>query len=328
MTEPVRRFEPLWQLALRRLALLPILLLLVSVIIFVLLHVGRGDPAMDYLRLSGITPTDQALMEARHRLGLDLPLVQQYGRWLWGALHLDFGTSFISGEPVLAMLLDYLPATLSLVAVALVVTAIFSVALGLLAGSYPDRWPDHLVRFIAFLGVSMPNFWLGFLMVLLFSVWLEWLPPMGYGGPLHFVMPAMAISLMTISINARMLRTSLLEARTQRHVHYARLRGLSSGRQLRAHVLPHALLPLLTASGMAIGELIGGAFVIENIFAWPGVGRLAVEAIHNRDFPVLQCFTLLMTLVYVLANLGVDVVHAWLDPRIRRHRVTPSGDMT
>lgn len=325
MTEPVRRFEPLWQLALRRLALLPVLLLLVSVIIFVLLHVGRGDPAMDYLRLSGITPTDQALMEARHRLGLDLPLVQQYGHWLWGALHLNFGTSFISGEPVLAMLLDYLPATLSLVAVALVVTVIFSVALGLLAGSYPDRWPDHLVRLIAFLGVSMPNFWLGFLMVLLFSVWLEWLPPMGYGGPLHFVMPAMAISLMTISINARMLRTSLLEARAQRHVHYARLRGLSAGRQLRAHVLPHALLPLLTASGMAIGELIGGAFVIENIFAWPGVGRLAVEAIHNRDFPVLQCFTLLMTLVYVLANLSVDVVHAWLDPRIRRHRVTSSG---
>lgn len=322
MSDPRRakRFEPLWKLALRRLALLPLLLLAVSLIIFLLLHLGRGDPALDYLRLSGISPTDQAIAVAHHQLGLDLPLWQQYGRWLWQALHLDFGTSFISGRSVLTEMLDYLPATLSLVAVAMILTVAMSLTLGLWAGTHPDGLPDQLVRLIAFFGVSMPNFWVGFLLVLVFSIWLDWLPPMGFGGPAHFVLPALAISLMTISINARLLRTSLAEVARQRHVQYARLRGLSRGRVMLAHVLPHAVLPLLTASGMAIGELIGGAFVIESIFAWPGVGRLAVDAIHNRDFPVLQCFTLLMTLVYVLANLGVDLLHAWLDPRVRRQR--------
>ncbi|WP_240612364.1 nickel ABC transporter permease subunit NikB [Salinicola lusitanus] len=315
-----RRFESLWQIALRRLALMPLLLLAVSLIIFLLLHLGRGDPALDYLRLSGISPTDQAVAAARHQLGLDLPLWQQYAHWLLQALQLDFGTSFISGRPVLTVMLEHLPATLALVAVALVVTVVASLVLGLWAGLHPGRWPDQLVRLVAFLGVSMPNFWIGFLLVLVFSIWLDWLPPMGYGGPLHFVMPALAISVMTISINARMLRMSMVETASQRHVHYARLRGLSRRRVVLAHQLPGALLPLLTASGMAIGELIGGAFVIENIFAWPGVGRLAVDAIQNRDFPVLQCFTLLMTLVYVLANLGVDLVHAWLDPRVRRRR--------
>ncbi|MCM5704425.1 nickel ABC transporter permease subunit NikB [Larsenimonas salina] len=319
-----RRFEPLWRLAGRRLALIPLLMLIVSLAMFVLLHLGRGDPALDYLRLSGIAPSEQAVATVRHQLGLDLPLWQQYGQWLWNALHLDFGTSYITGRPVLAELFNYLPATLWLVAVAFCVTVIFSVLLGVIAGSYPERLPDHLVRAVAFLGVSLPNFWLAFLMVLVFSIWLKWLPPMGYGGPSHFVLPAIAISVMTISINARLLRTSLVEVAGQRHVHYARLRGLSPSRRLRAHILPHALLPLLTASGMAIGELIGGAFVIENIFAWPGVGRFAVEAIHNRDFPVLMCFTLLMTLVYVLANLGVDLVHAWIDPRVRRRTQGPA----
>jgi nickel transport system permease protein len=143
------------------------------------------------------------------------------------------------------------------------------------------------------------------------------LPPFGRGGIDHLIMPAITVALMSLSINARLLRTSMLDAAGQRHVLYARLRGLSEMRVTGNHILRNALLPIVTAAGMHIGELIGGTLVIENIFAWPGVGRYAVAAIYNRDFPVLQCFTLLMTCIFVLCNLGIDILYAWLDPRVR-----------
>ncbi|MBH3438097.1 nickel ABC transporter permease subunit NikB [Pseudomonas luteola] len=300
-----------------RLALLIPILLAVSLLVFVLLHMGRGDPALDYLRLSQIPPTDAALAEARHTLGLDRPLVEQYLMWLWRALHLDFGASFVTGRPVLDDLLYYLPATLQLGGTALAVTLLVSLPLGIWAARRPGGWPDQLVRFIAFFGVSMPNFWLAFLMVALFSVTLGWLPPMGRGGIAHLVMPVLAVALMSLSINARLLRASLLEASGQRHVLYARLRGLPEGQVWRRHILRNAWLPVVTAIGMHVGELIGGTLVIETIFAWPGLGRFAVSAVYNRDFPVLQCFTLLMTGLFVLCNLVVDVLYAWLDPRTR-----------
>jgi nickel transport system permease protein len=173
-----------------------------------------------------------------------------------------------------------------------------SVPLGAWAALDRDRLPDHLVRAVAFVGVSVPNFRLGFLLVLLFSVTLGWLPPLGRGGVEHMVMPVVAVALMSLCINAR-------------------LRGLPEGRVVRTHILRNALLPIVTAVGMHVGELLGGTLVIENIFGWPGVGRFAVSAIYNRDCPVLQCFTLLMTLIFVLCNLTVDVLYAWLDPRIR-----------
>jgi nickel transport system permease protein len=272
---------------------------------------------MDYLRLSRVPPTPQALEEARRMLGLDQPIAAQYLDWLWRALHLDFGNSYATQRPVLPDLLYYLPATLQLAGVALVLTLGISFPLGMWAARYRDRFPDQAVRLLAFFGVSMPNFWLGFLLVLVFSVYLGWLPPMGMGGWTHIVMPAFAISLMSLCINARLLRASMLEVKGQRHVTYARLRGLSDISVERSHVLRNALLPIITATGMHIGELIGGTLIIESIFGWPGVGRYAVSAIFNRDYPVIQCFTLLMVGIFVLCNLIVDIVYAWADPRIR-----------
>jgi nickel transport system permease protein len=225
--------------------------------------------------------------------------------------------SYATRRPVLDEFLYYLPATLQLAAVALLVTLAVSVPLGIWAARHPDKLPDQIVRGIAFIGVSMPNFWLGFLLVMVFSVWLGLLPPLGKGGVEHMLMPVLAVSLMSLSINARMLRTSMLEAGGQRHVLYARLRGLSDRNVTRHHILRNALLPIVTATGMHIGELIGGTLVVENIFGWPGLGRYAVSAIYNRDFPVLQCFVLLMTLIFVLCNLIIDILYAWLDPRIR-----------
>ncbi|MGV6875516.1 nickel ABC transporter permease subunit NikB [Pseudochelatococcus sp. B33] len=300
-----------------RIALLPPMLLGVSILVFLMLRLGRGDPALDYLRLSQIPPTDEAIAHARALLGLDRPLVAQYVGWLWDALRLDFGVSYVTRRPVLDEFLYFLPATLQLAAFALFVTLAVSLPLGIWSARHPDRLPDQLVRAIALVGVSVPNFWLGFMLVIVFSVWLGWLPPLGKGGVEHILMPALAVSLMSLSINARLLRASMLEVAGQRHVLYARLRGLSERRVMRGHVLRNALLPIVTATGMHVGELIGGTLVVENIFGWPGVGRYAVSAIYNRDFPVMQCFVLLMTLIFVLCNLVIDILYAWLDPRTR-----------
>lgn len=301
----------------RRVLLLIPMLLGTSLFIFLILRLGPSDPALDYLRLSKIPPTPQAVESARELLGLDKPIMTQYFHWLSDALHLDFGISYATQKPVLPDLLYFLPATLQLAGLALALTIILSVPMGVLAARYREKWPDQLVRVIAFIGVSMPNFWLGFLLILLFSIHLGWLPPMGKGEAKHLIMPVIAISLMSLAINARLLRASMLEVAGQRHVRYARLRGLSEMTVERSHILRNAWLPVITAIGMHIGELLGGALIIESIFSWPGVGRYAVSAIMNRDYPVIQCFTLLMVVIFVLCNLVVDIIYAIADPRIR-----------
>lgn len=301
----------------RRVLLLIPMLFGTSLFIFLILRLGPSDPALDYLRLSKIPPTPQAVESARELLGLDKPVMTQYFHWLSDALHLDFGISYATQKPVLPDLLYFLPATLQLAGLALALTIILSVPMGMLAARYREKWPDQLVRVIAFIGVSMPNFWLGFLLILLFSIHLGWLPPMGKGEVKHLIMPVIAISLMSLAINARLLRASMLEVSGQRHVRYARLRGLSEMTVERSHILRNAWLPVITAIGMHIGELLGGALIIESIFSWPGVGRYAVSAIMNRDYPVIQCFTLLMVVIFVLCNLIVDIIYAIADPRIR-----------
>jgi nickel transport system permease protein len=301
----------------RRLLLLIPILLGVSILMFVIIRMAPGDPAVAYLKLSNIPPTPSAVAEARHTLGLDQPILTQYVSWISNAVKGDFGVSHVTRRPVIDDILHYLPATLQLAGVALLFTLAVSVPLGIWSARYRDRWPDHLVRGFAFLGVSTPNFWLGFLLVLLFSLTLKWLPPMGKGGWQHMIMPVLAVSFMSLAINARLLRASMLETASARHVLYARLRGLSDRRVERSHILRNAMLPIVTATGMHVGELLGGTLVIESVFGWPGIGRYAVSAIYSRDFPVIQCFTLFLVTIFVLCNLVVDILYAWLDPRIR-----------
>lgn len=308
---------------LRRLLLLLPLMLAVSVLVFVILRWGDNDPAMAYLRLSQIPPTDQALAQVRAELGLDRPLPVQYLDWLGKAVRLDFGISYVTGAPVLERLLYYLPNTLCLAGISLALTLVLSLPLGILAALAKDRWPDHLTRALAFVGVSTPGFWLGFLLVYVFAVKLGWLPPMGMDGRLAVVLPAVTLSLMSLCINTRLIRGSLLEHMHARSVLYARVRGLPERWVVGRHVLKNALIPVVTAIGMHVGELLGGAVVVEIIFAWPGVGRYAVSAIYNRDFPVMQCFILMMTAIFVLCNLVVDVLYAWLDPRLRHTGGSP-----
>lgn len=305
----------------KRLLLLVPILLVVSMLVFLVLRLGDNDPAMSYLRLSQIPPTDEALATARAHLGLDRPLPIQYLDWLWKALHLDFGVSYVTGAPVLDRLLYFLPNTLELAGISLLFTMGFSLLLGILSALRKDRWLDHLVRVLAFLGVSTPSFWLGFLLVFLFSVQLRWLPPLGIGGLSHIVMPAFTLSLMSLCINTRFIRGSILEQMNTRSILYARIRGIPEKWIMGRHVLRNSLIPVVTALGMHIGELLGGAVVVEVIFAWPGAGRYAMSAIHNRDFPVMQCFILLMTVIFVCCNLMVDILCTWIDPRLRMGEV-------
>jgi nickel transport system permease protein len=300
----------------RFLVMIP-LLLAVSIIVFLILRLGENDPAMAYLRLSQIPPTDEALAQAREQLGLNRPVVVQYLDWLWKALRMDFGVSYVTGVPVTERLLYYLPNTLYLGSVSLAITLIFSFPLGIFSALRKDRWPDHITRAIAYMGVSTPSFWLGFLLVFVFSIKLGWLPPLGKGGLYHVIMPAFTLALMSMCINTRLIRGSMLEQMNTRSVLYARVRGIPERWIIARHVLKNSMIPVVTAIGMHIGEMIGGAVVVEIIFAWPGVGRYAVSAIYNRDFPVMQCFILMMTVLFVFCNLGVDILYAWLDPRIR-----------
>lgn len=299
-----------------RLLLLVPILLGVSLVVFILLRTGENDPALSYLRLSNIPPTDAALEEARTALGLDKPLPAQYVDWLARAVRLDFGRSYVTGAPVTSHLLHYLPNTLYLAAVSLLLTVVLSLPLGIAGAVWKNRWPDHCTRILAYLGVSTPSFWLGFIMILLFSVKLGWLPSMGMGGFRHVIMPAVSVALMSMCINMRLIRGSMLEQMHSRSVLYARIRGVTRGRILGNHVLRNSLIPVITAMGMHIGEILGGAVVAEVVFSWPGVGRYAVSAIMNRDFPVMQCFILMMTLIFVLCNLATDLLYACIDPRI------------
>jgi len=306
-------------IARRLLSLVP-LLLLVSLTLFLMLHLGRGDPTMDYLRLSQIPPTDEAIAQARIELGLDRPLAQQFLAWLAGVVRLDFGVSWVTRRPVLEDLATFLPATLELAGAALGLTLVIGVPVGIAAALARNRWPDHLSRIVAFVGVAMPNFWLGYLLILLFAVSLGWLPATGRGGLSHLILPALATAAMSTSVMMRLVRASVLDQLGQRHLVFARARGLAESTVIGRHVVLNAMVPPLTAIGLHVGELLGGAMVVEMVFGWPGLGRYALQAISNRDFPALQGFVVVMTLVFVLCNLAVDVAYAWIDPRIRLGR--------
>ncbi|MFC3126897.1 nickel ABC transporter permease subunit NikB [Pseudoroseomonas globiformis] len=302
---------------LRRILSLFPLLLAASFAFFAMLRLGRGDPAMDYLRLAQIPPSDAALALARMELGLDRALLAQYASWLADALQGDLGLSWFTRRPVTEDLLAALPATLQLAGTAMLLVLLVGLPLGIFAALHRDRWPDHATRLIAFLGVSLPNFWLGFLLVLLFSVTLGWLPSMGREGPASLILPAIATAAMSCCVMLRLMRASVLGVLGERHLAFAAARGLPRRTVLGRHVVLNAMVPPLTAIGLHLGELIGGAMVVEMVFSWPGMGRYALIAITNRDYPALQGFVMLLMLVFVLGNLLVDIAYAWLDPRIR-----------
>ncbi|MFZ5646701.1 MAG: nickel/cobalt ABC transporter permease [Bacillota bacterium] len=302
---------------LMRLAGLVPVLLGISIVTFILVHLVPCDPAEVYLRLSQIPPTPEMVAAVRADLGLDSPLHVQYLDWLWKAVRLDFGVSFVTREPVLAEITRCFPATIQLTLASMMLVLLVSLPTGILAALYKDSFFDQFSRALAFLGASVPNFWLGFLLMYLFSLKLDLLPVLGRGTPAHLALPAVTLALSYAATYTRLLRTSMLDSLGANFVLYARARGLRERLVLGRHILKNALLPVVTAFGMSAGHMLAGAVIVENVFAWPGVGRLCVSSIFNRDYPVIQCYALVMAVIFVTCNLLVDIAYRFLDPRIK-----------
>ncbi len=298
----------------RLIAVIP-LLLAISFFVFSILRLGNTDAAMSYIRISGLPPTQDILDQVREEFGLNLPLWQQYWNWLLDALKGDWGLSYVTGTSALNEVLAYMPATLHLTLYAMFLTLVGSVILGIVGAIYRDRWPDTLIRIFSFSAVSMPSYWLGFLLVLLFARILDILPAMGNLGASSYILPVCTLAFMSLGINARLVRAAVLEYMQSRSVTYAKARGVHPWR-IWLQILRGASIPILTALGMHFGELLGGAGIVASIFNWPGVGRYVVTAIYNHDYPVIQAFTLIMVCIFITINLILDILYAIIDPRI------------
>ncbi|MEK4092966.1 nickel ABC transporter permease [Viridibacillus sp. FSL H8-0110] len=305
-----------WFLVKRLSSLIPILLG-ISIITFILLHLIPGDPAVAYLRLSNIPPTDVAVTDLRLELGLDNPLYIQYFDWLVKVIQLDLGISYLSKNAVSDEILLHLVPTIQLTITALFFIVVISLPIGVLSAIYKGKWIDQFSRIIAFVSVSMPTFWFGFLLIYFLSVKLDFFPVLGRGTLAHLVLPSLTLAFGYIGTYIRLLRASVLENLNEPFVVYARARGLRQRQIISRHVLKKSILPVVTALGMSFGNMLGGAVIVETIFAWPGMGQLFVSSILNQDYPMIQGCVLFMSVIFVFCNLLVDVTYSFLDPRIR-----------
>ena len=298
----------------RRIVLTIPVLLGVATLVFSLIHLIPGDPAQAML---GDGASQQDVDELRRRLGLDRPLIEQYGAFLRGMTHGDLGTSLRTSEPVLGMISERMPATAELAVAAMVFALALSVPLGIAAAVWRGTGIDHAATTAALLGISIPNFWLGPLLAIVFSIELGWLPVSGRGTFAHVVLPAVSLGAALAAILARMTRATLLEELREPYVQAARARGASRARAVVRHAFRNSLIPLVTLLGLQFGAVLTGAVITETIFAWPGVGRLLIQSIGFRDYPLVQGCILLIAVTYVGVNLLTDVLYSVLDPRIR-----------
>lgn len=306
----------------RRLAGAFLVLVLVSLMSFALIWLVPGDPAAAFLDASA---TPEQVAKLRSALGLDLSLPQQMFGWYGRILSGDLGQSILLNRSVTAALIERLPVTLSLAALALAFAVFFGVAAGIVAAINHNRWPDQAVMTTALLGLSVPDFWLGLVMVLVFAVSLGWLPSGGFTPFLQsptewlrgMILPALTLGLVQVGFIARMARASMLDTLSQDYVRTADAKGLAKLHVVLRHALPNAMIPILTVIGIVSGALLGGAVIVEQVFSIPGIGRLIVGAIASRDFPVLQGGLLFLAVVYLAINLVVDILYAVVDPRVR-----------
>jgi nickel transport system permease protein len=301
----------------RLLAVVP-LIFFATLLAFILIHLSPVDPAEAYLVAAHIHPTDEILAQKRHEFGLDQPLPVQYAHFLMKMCRLDFGTSYLSNEPVWDEVAKRIPATLELAFGSIALAILISVPLGFLSAFYKDGIVDHMGRIIAFFGASIPQFWLGYLLIFIFSVKLDLLPVQGTGTWMHLLLPSLTLAMGLIAIYSRLLRSTVLEQLQESYVLYARTRGIKERVIQGRHVLRIAFSPMLTGLGMNTGKLLGGTVIVEEVFSWPGFGRYFIEAIFNRDIPVIQCYVLVSACLFIVCNLLVDLLQMVLDPRISR----------
>ena len=297
----------------RRLAQTVLVLFGVSILSFGTLYL-TGDPTM---LMASESWNQQQIDTFRHQMGFDRPWIVQYADFLGKALHGDFGVSLRQQQPTLALIADRLPATLQLAASAMAIAILVGIPLGAAAAMRRGSVWDNLLMLGGLLGQSIPVFWLGLLMIMVFAVGLGWFPVAGTGGPQYLVLPALTLGLFSTAYIARMTRSSMLEVLGRDYVRTAHSKGLAVRQVIVSHALRNALIPLVTIIGLQFGALLGGAVITETIFAWPGVGRLTIQAIQAKDLPLVQACVLFLALIFVLANLLVDLLYAYLDPRIR-----------
>ena len=298
----------------RRLALLLPTLLGALTLVFFLIHAVPGDPVEVML---GETAGAADKAELRRSLGLDQPLFTQYQNFLSGLVKGDLGRSLYEQSSVTELIRARLPATFELALCALVLAALLSFPLALLAAARRGTWRDRCALLFSLLGLSMPNFWLGPLLMILFSIQLGWLPVSGRAGPAHLVLPAITLGMGMAAILTRILRASLLRVRHEEYIQAARAKGLSETSVWLKHMLGNALLPVITVMSLQFGSLLAGAVITETIFSWPGIGRLTVQAIQTRDYPLVQGCVLTIALSYIIVNFLTDIFYRLADPRIR-----------
>ena len=300
----------------RLISLLPILLG-ITFLAFVIINLSPSNPAEVALRVNNIVATEEAIASKTIELGLDKPFIERYFLWVINSFKGDFGTSYVNRKDVLGLFEQALPNTLKLAFVALLITIVFSVVVGVLCAIYEGSIGDKITRALVFLGTAMPSFWIGILLIWMFSVKMKIFPTSGMTAPNAVVLPSITLSLGYISTYVRLIRNNMVQNKHENYVYYARIRGLKESTIIK-HIFKNSLQSSLTALGMSIPKLIAGTVVVENIFAWPGVGRVCVDAIFNRDFPVIQAYILLMAVMFVVCNLLVDVASASIDPRMRK----------
>lgn len=286
----------------------------VSVLVFFLLRLAPGDPVTLLLAESA---SPEQIDAAREKWGLNEPIVVQYMVFLGNALQGDLGDSLFFQEPAIEVLMERLPATLQLSAAALLFSLSVAIPIGMLSALKRDTIWDYLGTGLAMLGQAIPPYWLGIMLILVFSVGLGWFPTSGRGTVWHLVLPAITLGSVLMALVTRLVRSGMLDVLGEDYIRTARAKGLKERRVIARHALRNILIPLVTVVGLQLGALFGGAVITESIFAWPGVGRLALQAINARDYPLVQASVLFVSVVYVFLNLAVDILYVYLDPRIR-----------
>ena len=302
----------------RLLSLIPVLMG-ITFIAFILGNYAAGDPAVQiYIVRTGEPPPNNAVIEdLREELGLNDPFLLRYARWVVEAAQGRFGSSYRTGTPVLQEIVEHAGITFLLAIIGILLSFILAIPLGVIAAAFQDAWLDIAIRTTSFIGAAMPSFWLSYMLILIFSVRLHLLPVSGTGTWQHMVLPAIAVSFFGIAVISRLLRASMLEVIHSDFIRTAHAKGLSNTRILLVHVLRNSLIPVITVTGSLFGSLVAGAVIIETIFALPGLGRLILNAISFRDYPVIQGFVVFTGVIFLLVNLIVDLSYTVIDPRVR-----------
>ena len=306
-----------------RLLQMVIVLIGISFLTFLLTYMAPGDPAQVLLSAGGTVPSDAEVEALRETMGLNEPLPVQYFNWLVACLHGDFGTSYTlaQGKPVAGLLLARLWPTIKLALLSLAIMLVFSIPMGILAATHQNKPIDYIVRGLTFFGVSVPGFWVGLILILVFAVNLKLVPAISSGGDLRsLILPACTLAFAMTAKYTRQVRTAVLEELHQDYVIGARARGVSERQILWGNVLPNSMLPLITLLGLSMGSLLGGTAIVEVIFTYPGMGQLAVNAILGYDYSIIQAYVLWVALIYMVINLVVDISYNFIDPRMRLKR--------